>query len=411
MKLSKLAHSLYEEISELTIVDSHEHLPSEEEYLSYNYSGPNMFAGYVWHDLESAGMPIEFKNTLRVGGDRPVEAWWRQVKPYWEQVSHTSFARALRITAYDLFGIKQFNDTTIYDFAERIKEDNTPGLYRRILQERCRIRVSITCVQQVDFPQNSSMRGLSQHVIETLNKPLSVVKAEAQENGIEIHSLEDVAAAIQGHLREDVSRNAVGFKIYVGEYGVPNYKEAAAEFGQAREADKAISAFPALRDYLFDKFLDVAAETGVPVAVHTGYWGDFRQLDPKFMLGFAARRQDVQFDLFHLGMPMIRDAIHICKAYPNIVLNLTWCPIISQIQTRRALDEILDLVPVNKIIAFGGDYRVSVQKVWGHLVMARECVAAALADRIEAGDLDRAEALRIAKLWFCDNPTRVYRLA
>ena len=33
--------------------------------------------------------------------------------------------------------------------------------------------------------------------------------------------------------------------------------------------------YPALRDYLLDKHLDVAAEANVPVAVHTGYWWDF----------------------------------------------------------------------------------------------------------------------------------------
>ena len=70
-----------------------------------------------------------------------------------------------------------------------------------------------------------------------------------------------------------------------------------------------------------------------------------------------------------------RDAAFIGKSVPNITLNLTWCPIISQALTARMLDEIIDLVPVNKIIVFGGDYRVSVQKVYGHLVMAREVVA------------------------------------
>ena len=148
----------------------------------------------------------------------------------------------------------------------------------------------------------------------------------------------------------------------------------------------------------------------MPVAVHTGYWDDFRELDPKFLLGIAARRRDVRFDLFHLGMPMVRDALLIGKSYPNVTLNLTWCPVISQVQTCRALDELLDLVPLNKVIAFGGDYRVAVQKVWGHLVMARECVAVALAKRVQDGDLDRAEAMRIARMWFDDNPARIYRI-
>ena len=135
-----------------------------------------------------------------------------------------------------------------------------------------------------------------------------------------------------------------------------------------------------------------------------------RELDPKLMFSFADRRRDVRFDMFHLGMPMIRDAILIGKNLPNVTLNLTWCPIISQLQTARALNEIIDLVPVNKIIAFGGDYRASVQKVYGHLVMAREVVAQVLAQRIEAGDFDRQYAMHLAKLWFYDNPGRIYKI-
>jgi len=81
MKLTPVARELYEAIAELTIIDAHEHLPPEADYLSFQYSGPNMFAGgYIWHDLESAGMSPEFKATLRQGGDRPVEEWWSQIR-------------------------------------------------------------------------------------------------------------------------------------------------------------------------------------------------------------------------------------------------------------------------------------------------------------------------------------------
>ena len=130
MYLSTLARDLYDEIAQFTIIDAHEHLPSEAEYLSYEYCGPNLFSGgYVWHDLESAGMSSEFKNTLREGGYRPVEQWWPQIRPFWEHVKHTSFARALRITARDLFGIAHINDSTIHTLAERVQADNAPGLH------------------------------------------------------------------------------------------------------------------------------------------------------------------------------------------------------------------------------------------------------------------------------------------
>lgn len=45
---------------------------------------------------------------------------------------------------------------------------------------------------------------------------------------------------------------------------------------------------------------------------------------------------------------------------------------------------------MNKVIAFGGDYRVAVQKVYGHLVLAREVAAFVLADLPAAGRSDRS---------------------
>jgi len=83
----------------------------------------------------------------------------------------------------------------------------------------------------------------------------------------------------------------------------------------------------------------------VPVQVHTGYWGDFRQQDAKLMFSFAPRRPDVRFDMLHLSVPMVRDAILMGKTLPNVTLNMAWCAIVSQTMTTDALDEMIDLVP------------------------------------------------------------------
>ena len=410
MKLSSLASELDQEIAELTIIDGHEHLPPEAEYLSFGYSGPNMFAGgYIWHDLESAGMSSEFKASMRDGGDLPVNTWWQEIKPYWEHVKHTSYAKALHITARDLFGISDINDTTIGEFADKVKADNTPGLYRRILQERCNIRYSITCVDRAYFPHDPGLRGITM-LVKAEGAGRDLITTLSARSGREIRTLEDATEAAQSLLRRDVEKGAVGFKMMVGHHDPPDPKSAEKALRQALRPSEEPGFFPALRDYLFDKCLDIAADADIPVAVHTGYWGDFRELDPKFMFSFADRRRDVRFDMFHLGMPMVRDAALIGKVLPNVTLNLTWCPIISQLQTTRMLGEIIDLVPLNKVIAFGGDYRVAVQKTYGHLALARETVASVLADRIQADDFDREHAVHVAKLWFHDNPSRIYKL-
>ena len=145
--------------------------------------------------------------------------------------------------------------------------------------------------------------------------------------------------------------------------------------------------------------------------MHTGYWGDFRTLDPKLLLSFVGRRADVRFDMFHLGSPMLRDAMVIGKNHPNVTCNLCWLALISQVQLERSLDEIIDLVPANKIIAFGGDYRVCRAEGVGRTSSWRASASRPRsARRVDAGDFDKPEALRIAKLWFHDNPARIYRL-
>lgn len=424
MKLGRLARSLYDEIAEIPVIDAHEHLPGEAEYLANQYSGLNLFAGgYIWHDLESAGLSSEFKATMRDPGPRPVDEWWPKIEPYWLQVRHGSYAKALHIVVRDLYGVSEINGSTIHELVERVVDDNVPGLYRRILQETCNIEKTITNIGQPAFPNDPAIVGIT-----SLFKPGAIagnyVKALAEKADREFTDLADLSDGCQSLMREDLDQGAVGFKFLAAHTAPPDEEAAAEEFRlggrdlrSPRQPDPTDYSslftvpYPALRDYLLDKHLDVAAEYDVPVAVHTGYWWDFRKLDPKHMLSFARRRSDVRFDLFHLGMPMVRDAILIGKNLPNVTLNLTWCPVISQVQTYQALVELMDLVPVNKIIAFGGDYKAAVQKVYGHLVLAREVVAAALAHRIKQDDFDREEALRLARMWFYDNPRRIYGLA
>ena len=98
------------------------------------------------------------------------------------------------------------------------------------------------------------------------------------------------------------------------------------------------------------------------------------------------------------------------KGFANVWLNLCWTHIISQRFVQIALDELIDTVPMNKILAFGGDYGLPVEKVYGHLVMAREDIARILARRIDDGQMTEAQALKIAHQWFWDNPNTLYRL-
>ncbi len=74
-----------------------------------------------------------------------------------------------------------------------------------------------------------------------------------------------------------------------------------------------------------------------------------------------------------------------------------------------ALAEWIDLVPVNKISAFGGDY-LFVDGVCGHQYLARVNVSRALARKVEEFVIDVERAKEIARLLFYENPLKIFKL-
>ena len=55
-------------------------------------------------------------------------------------------------------------------------------------------------------------------------------------------------------------------------------------------------------------------------------------------------------------------------------------------------------------------YALPVEKVYGHLTMAREDIARVLARRIEDGQMSESQAMDLARMWFYENPKALYRL-
>jgi predicted TIM-barrel fold metal-dependent hydrolase len=163
-------------------------------------------------------------------------------------------------------------------------------------------------------------------------------------------------------------------------------------------------------NYILHKSMELAGKHNFVVSAHSGVWNDFRDLDPKHLLGLALEYPNTNFDLYHLGFPFIRDTIMIAKNNKNVYLNLCWTHVLSESQTQSAIKEMLDLVPLNKISAFGGDYVSQVEKIVGHLSLAKENFAKVFAKEIEDGRFAFDEGVRILKQFFYDNPMNLYNL-
>lgn len=66
-------------------------------------------------------------------------------------------------------------------------------------------------------------------------------------------------------------------------------------------------------------------------------------------------------------------------------------------------------MPANKISAFGGDYAF-VDGVYGHQLMARQNVAAALTQKVADGSISLTRAIEVAAWLFVENPKRLFGL-
>ncbi len=404
----------------LEIIDCHEHLPPESERLASPQDVFTLVSHYIRHDLHSAGMDADQADTAPFSPDRPVlqslfdydiplEKRWRTLRPYWERVRHGSYARAARLTARMVYGVDDINDDTYQELSARIAAENTPGIYKRMLCDRCKIRKALTQCGRTDVgePLVPLMPGREAMGVRTHGDLETLCGDEA--GGVK--SLDDFVAFLRRRVEGWVEEGTVGIKIMATANVEPDRKAAEQAFGRlmaGQELPADGGQVEPFANFILHEMIDIATDLDLVVAVHAGIWGDFRHLDCKDMLTLAPVHPRARFDLYHLGMPFVRDAIVVAKNLPNVYLNLCWTHIISQVQTRSGVDELLDQVPVNKVLAFGGDYNRPVEKVVGHLHMAHEDYARVFGARIDRGEMDHAAAESILRQWFWDNPLALY---
>ena len=421
MILSGSESRLMAAMQEFDIVDAHEHLPPEEIRLGQPQDVFTLFSHYTPYDLFSAGMREASLGGLLnssvpvLGGlvdpSVPLEERWRIFRPYWDNIRHGSYARAASLTAKLVYGVDDITDATYHVLSERIAAENTVGIYQRVF-DRCRIRAVLTQCghSKVEFPLVPILPVWTFAPVggrERIEKLATAVGADVPVR------LDGYVDLVRRHLDDWVANGVVGLKLHCRPYQKPDATVADAAYrrlidGVVPGGAGQVEDF-ALTSYIVHSAIDMAAARSLTIAVHAGIWNDFREIDCRHLLPLAPSHPAATFDLYHLGMPEVRSAIVIAKNLPNVNLNLCWTHIISQAQARSGIDELIDQVPMNKVIAFGGDYNRPVEKIVGHLHMAREDFAVVFGSRVDRGLMDFDEAVGILRNWFWDNPLRLYR--
>jgi predicted TIM-barrel fold metal-dependent hydrolase len=415
-------------IDSVKIIDTHEHLYSEDERLLQDVDVLATFLPhYASSDLVSAGMSLEDLEMVR-NPKLPLRERWAKFAPFWEKIANTGYARAIDIALRDLYDVNGLNDATYEEASKKLKDANKRGVYHWILKEKSGIDISIldsiaTSIEDVE--RFDLDRSLFAPVMRF--DPFIVIKekweieALAKRVGMPIHSLRDLERALELYM-ERLRGFIVGVKIALAyrrslHFDKPTYDQAERVFNRiyAQTVFKRIEAYGGtvsttealsfeeakpLQDFMAHKVVGLAAKNRLPIQIHTGLQERNENLitnaSPVNLTNLFTEYKEARFDVFHGGYPYTSELAVLAKNFPNVYVDMCWLHIISPWEARRALSEWLDTVPGNKIFAFGGDY-LFVEGVYAHAKLARQNVRRVLQERIDEGAVTEKQAIVLAE--------------
>ena len=427
----------YSEVREycdtLPIVDCHDH----SVMLGPKYTDPIqvVIGEYLFTDMESALPEADVRQLLNA--DIPWEERWPILETAWARTCHTGFAQVTRRVLKKFYGEDEVTLAVLHRMQDRLLDLEDEAVFDRILDE-ANIAVRLEDVwpdvrQVLDGSLTLTPRARLVIPLPGYHRVRSYMEVQEMVAplGHSVSSLDEYLAVCQEIFAGFKAYGAVAFKdqsaYFRGlDYGNPSRAEAEAVFNWFMADATRSASYPdglkPLDDYLFHEFLRMARDLDLPVQLHTGHlaglYGDISKANAVQLADLFLLHRDVRFDLFHANWPYGGEALFLVKSHPNVSLDFCWAHVIDPLYCQGLLRQALSSIPHSKVHGFGADFGGFgyppgggyADRSWAHAQIAKENIAIALADMVEAEYIDVDAAKSIARAWLFDNPNRFYRL-
>ncbi|MEW6359530.1 MAG: amidohydrolase family protein [Planctomycetota bacterium] len=425
MASPELSKSLFEQISQIPTVDAHEHLHAEEMRVARKVDIFLLFHQYLFTQLIAAGMDPKKADALGIqcavdpksAGPQDANALsldekWEAVAPYLDFVRTCSCARPPFEALKHFFGESDLTARNYASVSARMQEHNRPGLFDRCLRQACNIVLVLN--QNRTMWHNDLFKPILPEDFFIGVRDRAFVESMSQEVGQSVPSdLPQYVELMEELLTRRAREGMIGVKGMCYPYEPGDAQAGASAYPRILAGGDGKDRI-AVANYLRDRLYEMCGRLQIVVVKHSGVWAggwsDQTTIRPTNLIPVAMKFRNTRFDLFHAGTPWPADAGLMARALPNIWLNLCWSHLISPALSEQALEIWLDMVPTNRVMAFGGDYWWAVENVYGALMQTREIVAAVLARRVGNGSITESQAMTIARRWFHDNPREAYRV-
>lgn len=377
-------------VKEIKVFDCHEHLNYPLDRFEKK-SGLLDMVHYIESDLRVSGLV----------GELTVE----KIAKFYKNIFNTGYGKMLSIFAKDLYGIELFDVDSFYLLDQKIKSksetlESTENWYNEILGKN-----NIEYVLTVENGRYHKHKVLHSIMYLDFLMQADIIKAE---------TLDEHICYIDSFFEKCKNE-----KMFVGKFGIPYWHsldmcecsidEARNDFLVNKSSEKVIG-------YIFHYILAYFEKNNMAVQFHTGHIepsaADLNkyQLDwsnPKPFNKYAMKYPELKFVLLHTSFPYQNEMLTLAKNYKNIYIDFSWIYIISPTKAKDIMKVALEMVPNNKIIAFGGDCE-HIECVYAHIVIAKRIVNEVLNELVNSTWISSESASVIAEKIFFENPKSIY---
>lgn len=422
IKKDEIYRNILDYIESIPIINCHEHLPETEEIVNRMPRDIFSCVDYMHDDLISAGISEEEHAFLK--SESEIAEKWPVFKKYYPYISFTSYGRAMRLLFKEFLNIDDLNeDNIVYANNLFIKLENHEQPYNFLLKQKGNILISLVTGDDIELDNKYLKRVL------TIDPILSVytqsyIDLIEKTSGIKIKTFEDYIEAVKIYYGKMIKER--GYKIF--KLGIAYYRnlnfsvydklKAKEEFEERFVNGKLITdySFDYCKDfinYLFNVILNVFENEDVVLQIHTGLFANGKNLiengNPVALNKTFLQYPNVKFDIFHIAYPYTGELIALSKMFGNVYVNFSWAHAISEGKSVNTMLECFNVLPINKILAFGGD---SQSPVWtyAYLLQARKNIAKAITIAVSEDIFTVDEGKWIARRILFDNPNELYKL-
>jgi predicted TIM-barrel fold metal-dependent hydrolase len=349
--------------------------------------------------------------------------WWPKAKGDFVNARATSFYRYQLPAFTDLYGV---------DF-ETLTHDQARDLNRRIFenyQSDAWIHEVVTRRANIELMLNdpywdrlsrTNAYSFGVPVLNVTRLPRAFHPTEypgdvdspfryAREVGLPISNLEECLAVIRHWLKSGKEAGAVCLKATTAYERTLQFDRVAPDraakvFGRAR-SQLSTEEIKAFEDFIVWKLAEFGGEFELPFQIHTGH-ARIQGSNPMNLLNLIEAMPKTKFILFHGGYPWIGETGAIMQRHGRHVwIDSVWLPTISYTMGKRAYQEWLEVMPSNRIL-WGADAH-HVEGIYGATATTRQCLAEALAEKVERQELREVDARRIGTQILRENALELF---